>query len=62
MSEETILYPSLFEDDYITSNKSIVEVKTYLGRAEGQSSQSFGGSATTSITCDGKKKRCGCSR
>jgi len=45
-----------FEDDYITTNKSIVVVESQLGRPPGQSSQSFGGTATTNITQDDDKR------
>ena len=39
-------------DDYLTTNKSIVKVETYMGRATNSSTASFGGTATTKITCD----------
>lgn len=45
-----------WEDDYITTNKSIVVVETYLGRASGSSAQGFGGTAATSINCDGDNR------
>lgn len=45
-----------FNDDYITTNKSIVVVESQLGRPSGQSSQSFGGTATTKITQDDDKR------
>lgn len=47
-----------FEEDssnsnyYITSNKSIVVVQSYIGVASGKSTASFGGSATTNIKCE----------
>lgn len=40
-------------DDYLDTNESIVKVETYMGRASGSSTASFGGTATTKITCDG---------
>ena len=40
-------------DDYLDTNESIVKVQTYIGRASGSSTASFGGTATTKITCDG---------
>lgn len=43
-------------NDYITTNKSIVVVESYLGRPSGQSTQSFGGTATLKATCDVQEK------
>lgn len=43
-------------NDYITTNKSIIIVESYLGRPSGQSTQSFGGTATLKATCDGQEK------
>lgn len=40
-------------DDYLTTNKSIVKVETFMGRATNSSTASFGGTATTKIICDG---------
>lgn len=45
-----------FDDDYITTNKSKIVVESYLGRPSGQSTQSFGGTASINITCDGDSK------
>ena len=42
-----------FDDDYITTNKSKIVVESYLGRPSGQSTQSFGGTASINITCNG---------
>ena len=42
-----------WNDDYLTTNKSIIKVQTYMGRASNSSTASFGGTATTKITCDG---------
>lgn len=39
-------------DYYITSNKSIVIVQSYIGVPSGKQSASFGGSATTNINCE----------
>lgn len=47
-----------FEEDssnsnyYITSNKSIIVVQSYIGVANGKPSASFGGSAATNIKCE----------
>ena len=43
-------------NDYITTNKSIIIVESYLGRPSGQSTQSFGGTATLKANCNGQEK------
>lgn len=45
-----------FDDDYITTNKSKIVVESYLGRPSGQSTQSFGGTASINITCNGDSR------
>ena len=45
-----------FDDDYITTNKSKIVVESYLGRPSGQSTQSFGGTASINITCNGEAR------
>lgn len=45
-----------FDDDYITNNRSRIVVESYLGRPAGQSTQSFGGTASIDITCDGESR------
>lgn len=45
-----------WNDDYLTTNKSIVKVETYMGRKSGSSTASFGGTATTKIICDGETR------
>lgn len=45
-----------FDDDYITNNRSRVVVESYLGRPSGQSTQSFGGTASINITCNGESR------
>jgi len=42
-----------WNDDYLTTNKSIIKVQTYMGRSSNSSTASFGGTATTKIICDG---------
>ena len=44
-----------WNDDYITTNKSIIQVDTYLGRTSSSGSY-FGGTASLSITCNGSTK------
>lgn len=45
-----------FDDDYLETNKSIVVVQTYMGVASGKTTGSFGGTATTNITCAGDSR------
>lgn len=45
-----------FDDDYIITNKSVVVVQSYLGVPSGKSAASFGGTATTNITCNGDSR------
>lgn len=45
-----------FDDDYIITNKSVVVVQSYLGVPSGKSTASFGGTATTNITCNGDSR------
>lgn len=45
-----------FDDDYITTNKSVVVVQSFIGVPPGKSSASFGGTATTNITCAGDSR------
>lgn len=46
-----------WDDDYVTTNKSRVVVQSYIGRSSSStSSQSFGGTATTNITCSGDSR------
>ena len=45
-----------FDDDYITNNRSRIVVESYLGRPSGQSTQSFGGTASINITCNGESR------
>lgn len=45
-----------FDDDYITTNKSVVVVQSYIGVPSGKSTASFGGTATTNITCAGDSR------
>lgn len=45
-----------WDDDYITNNRSRIVVESYLGRASGQNSESFGGTAPLAITCNGENR------
>lgn len=45
-----------FDDDYLETNKSVIVVQSYIGVPSGKSSSSFGGTATTNITCAGDSR------